>query len=387
MVDKEPESPPSSSGAPTTSGEYPFRSTLDHLLEGFQIIAHDWTYVYVNPAAARHGRRSPDELHGRKMWEAYPGIQDTPLFAVLTRCMRERTATSFENQFAYPGGTTRWFELRVVPVPEGLCVHSFDVQARKDADAALRKLNRDLEARVTERTRQLTAVNEELEAFSYSVSHDLRAPLAEIEAYLADLRDRSASVPNEEGQELLQKTAETARRMEQLIDDLLAFSRASREPVRKRRVSLTDIARGASDQVAKASADREIVWTIGTLPEVDADPALLHLAMVNLLANAVKFTRGRSPARIDITGQCDEVVGEVVIAVRDNGVGFDPRYAGKLFGVFQRLHAQAGFEGSGIGLANVRRIVSRHGGRTWAEGSVDGGATFYVALPTGSTKD
>jgi light-regulated signal transduction histidine kinase (bacteriophytochrome) len=240
---------------------------------------------------------------------------------------------------------------------------------------------------VTERTRQLTAVNEELEAFSYSVSHDLRAPLAEIEAYLAGLRDRSASVLNEEGQELLQKTAETARRMEQLIDDLLAFSRASREPVRKRRVSLTDIARGASDQVAKASADREIVWTIGTLPEVDADPALLHLAMVNLLANAVKFTRGRSPARIDITGQCDEVVGEVVIAVRDNGVGFDPRYAGKLFGVFQRLHAQAGFEGSGIGLANVRRIVSRHGGRTWAEGSVDGGATFYVALPTGSTKD
>ena len=375
------QSHPPASEPPASGAELPFRSTLDHLLEGFQIIAHDWTYLYVNPAAARHGRRSPEELHGRKMWEAYPGIQDTPLFVVLSRCMRERTATSFENQFTYPNQTTRWFELRVVPVPEGLCVHSFDIQSRKDADAALRRLNQELETRVAARTRQLTATNEEIEAFSYSVSHDLRAPLRDIDAFVRALRERAASALDGEALDLLNRTAEAVGHMGRLMDDLLQFSRMGREALRKQRVGLGDAVRKAMEQVSRNQGDRDIKWTIATLPDVDADPALLHLALVNIFENAVKFTRGRSPARIDVSGQCDEVVGEVVLAIHDNGIGFDSRSAGRLFGVFQRLHADAGFEGTGIGLANVRRIVSRHGGRTWAEGTVDGGATFYIALP------
>jgi signal transduction histidine kinase len=380
-----PENAPA--GTPASAvPDHPFRSTLDHLLEGFQIIAPDWTYVYVNPAAARHGRRTPEELHGRKMWEAYPGIQDTPLFAVLSRCMRERTATSFENQFTFPDQTTRWFELRVVPVPEGLCVHSFDIQSRKDSDAALRRLNLELETRVADRTRQLRELNEELEAFSYSVSHDLRAPLREIGLALDNLRVIVQAESGEDARAVANHASAAVSRMERLIDDLLSFSRVGREPLRKRRVNLTEIVRAAQDEAARgAGGVRQVIWTVGQLPEVAADPALLRLALNNLLSNALKFTAGRSPARIDISAHSDEMAGEVIISVRDNGVGFEPAHAHRLFGVFQRLHTDAEFPGSGIGLANVRRIVARHGGRTWAEGAPNAGATFYIALPAGLT--
>jgi light-regulated signal transduction histidine kinase (bacteriophytochrome) len=173
--------------------------------------------------------------------------------------------------------------------------------------------------------------------------------------------------------------------MEQLIDDLLSFSRVGRDPLRKRRVELADVVRRAQDEAARAAGGvRQVVWSIGQLPAVQADPALLHIAMVNLLSNALKFTEGRSPARIEVSARSDEMVGEVVVAVRDNGVGFDSSHAHRLFGVFQRLHPEADFPGSGIGLANVRRIIARHGGRTWAEGAVNAGATLYFSLPIGS---
>jgi signal transduction histidine kinase len=381
-----PENVPGDAPASAAPTNHSFRTTLDHLLEGFQIIAPDWTYLYVNPAAARHGRRRPEELHGRKMWDAYPGIQDTPLFAVLSRCMRERTATSFENQFTFPDQTTRWFELRVVPVPEGLCVHSFDIQARKDADTALRLLNQELEARIATRTGQLRLLNEELEAFSYSVSHDLRAPLREIGRDIESLRRLIGTGAGEVAQSVLNHATDAVARAERLIDDLLSFSRVGREPLRKRHVDLADIVRRAQDEAAGAAGGvRQVVWSVGQLPVVHADPALLHLAMVNLLSNALKFTEGRSPARIEISARSDEMAGEVVIAVRDNGVGFDASHAQRLFGVFQRLHPEGEFPGSGIGLANVRRIVARHGGRTWAEGTSNAGATFYITLPASPT--
>lgn len=384
MLDK-PE--PAESAAPSSiAGDDVLRKTLDHLLEGFQIISVDWTYVYVNPAAARHGRRSPEELVGRKMWEAYPGLQDTPLFAVLSRCMRERTTTTFENQFTFPNGVTRWFELRIVPVPQGLCVHSIDIQGRKDAESALRRINQELESRVAARTRQLASVNEELEAFSYSVSHDLRAPLRDIEACVRSMRERVASVPGPDAQQLVEKTGAAVAQMGRLMDDLLQFSRMGREPLRKQRVNLAQVVAAAREQVSRDAEERDVRWSVGQLPDVDADPALLQVALVNLLDNALKFTRGRSPARIEVSTRCDEVVGELVIAVRDNGVGFDGRQAHKLFNVFQRLHTDPAFEGTGIGLASVRRIASRHGGRAWAEGGVDAGASFYLALPTGASQ-
>ena len=364
---------------PGFGAAHPLRSTLDHLLEGFQVIAHDWTYLYVNPAAARHGRRTPEELHGRRMWEAYPGIQDTPLFAVLSRSMRDRTAMTFENQFTFPDQSTRWFELRILPVPEGICVHSIDIHARKEAMTALRRLNEELDTQVASRTRQLKALNEELEAFSYSVSHELRAPVEQVNAAVAQLLARGGAL-DEADRRLADSIARASGQMGRLIDELLAFSRLGREPLRKRRVKLAEVLDAARKQNAHAEEGRDVRWFVGPLPEIDADPALLQVALSNLLSNALKFTRGRSPARIEVAAQSDEVVGEVVLTVRDNGVGFDTGLAPKLFGVFQRLHGEA-FEGNGIGLATARRILARHGGRIWARGTPDGGAEFHCALP------
>jgi light-regulated signal transduction histidine kinase (bacteriophytochrome) len=169
--------------------------------------------------------------------------------------------------------------------------------------------------------------------------------------------------------------------MNRLIDDLLGFSRTGRASVNKERVDLAELVRAAQKDIGSDASRADCVWTIESLPTVDADAALLRLVMVNLLSNALKYTRGASPAQITIGAQSDSDKSEVVVFVRDNGVGFDMQYIHKLFGVFQRLHRAEDFEGTGIGLANVRRIVHRHGGRTWAEGAVNGGATFYFSLP------
>jgi PAS domain S-box-containing protein len=358
-----------------------YRRTLDSLLEGFQIIGFDWTYLYVNPSAAAHGRRTPAELEGKKIWEAYPGIDETPMFTEMKRCMDERVYGALENLFTYPDGHTCWFELHLQPIPEGLCVHSFDIQERKNAQAALTRLNTTLEADVLHRTSELELVNRELEAFTYSVSHDLRAPLRHIAGFATLLRKDGVETLGAKGIHYLDRIEEASGRMNHLIEDLLAFSRTGRASLHKEPVDLAEVVRAAQKDIGGGAARADCVWTIESLPTVDADAGLLRLVMVNLLSNAVKYTRDASPARITIGAQNDPEKQEVVIFVRDNGVGFDMEYVHKLFGVFQRLHRAEDFEGTGIGLANVRRIVQRHGGRTWAEGAINGGATFYFSLP------
>ena len=362
------------------AGDDRLRRTLDNLLEGFQIIGPDWTYLYVNPAAARQGRSEPGDLVGRKMYEAYPGIERTPLFETMGRCLRDGTPASVENHFTYPDGSTCWFELRIEPVPEGLCIHSVDIQQRKEAEAALRALNERLEAQVVERTLELEAVNRELESFAYSVSHDLRAPLRHVSGFAELLARHAGSALDEKGRDYVAKIVDAARRMGRLIDDLLSLSRTGRAALAKRPVSLQALVREAQRELAAEVEGRAVVWDTPALPEVHADPALLRLALVNLLSNALKYSRGREPARVSVTAQRGD--REVVVCVRDNGVGFDMEFADKLFGVFQRLHSSDTFEGTGIGLANVRQIVRRHGGRTWAEGAPDEGAAFYFSLPS-----
>ncbi len=252
----------------------------------------------------------------------------------------------------------------------------------RDVDARVEQRTRELERRVRElerRASELTAVNQELEAFSYSVSHDLRAPLRHLTGF-ATLLERQAASLTTEDRRLLGEIAAAAGRMERLIDDLLAFSRIGRTPLVKSHVDLNRLVRDAAAEAMAGAGGRDIAWQYDTLPAVDADPTLLRLVFVNLLSNAVKYSATRDRAeievRVDGAGSADTVV-----LVRDNGVGFDPRYGHKLFGVFQRLHRAEQFEGTGIGLANVRRIVQRHGGRVWADGQPDRGATFYVALP------
>jgi PAS domain S-box-containing protein len=261
----------------------------------------------------------------------------------------------------------------------GRLVLANDVTARLHAEDEVRRLNENLEDRIRERTSQLEAANHELEAFSYSVSHDLRAPLRHVHGYVAMLKRATEGQLSDKADRYLKIINDAAVEMGQLIDDLLEFSRMGRMEIAAGEVALDEIVHESVNRLKAGIADRNIVWQIGPLPLVTGDPAMLRQVFANLIGNAVKYTRKRAPATIEI-GALDESKGEATIFVRDNGAGFDMKYADKLFGVFQRLHRSEEFEGTGIGLATVRRIIVRHGGRVWAEAKVDAGATFYFTL-------
>ncbi len=253
------------------------------------------------------------------------------------------------------------------------------VLTRALAVRRLRMQNKELEQRVRERTLELEAANKELEAFSYSVSHDLRAPLRAIDGFSEILlRDYAAQLP-EPAQRLLRIVYGSAQKMGQLIEDLLNFSRLSRQSLSKRPVHFAGLLQQVLDELQQQRQGRQVEIRIGQLPDCVGDPALLKQVLVNLLSNALKFTRQREQALIEVG--CQDQSNERVYFVRDNGAGFEMDYAEKLFGVFQRLHRAEEFEGTGIGLSIVQRVIHRHGGRTWAQGKVDEGATFYFSLP------
>ena len=259
--------------------------------------------------------------------------------------------------------------------PVAILETSNDITARKRWEEEIQALNQEL----AKRSMALETSNKDLEGFAYSVSHDLRAPLRHVSGFAELLRKTAMASLNEKSTRYVNLILEESNRMGALIDDLLAFSRISRAERHNSMIRLEQLVAEVIAEVSRDASDRKIIWRTHPLPEWCGDRSMLRLALVNLISNAVKFTRKRSEAEIEI-GCSESKDDHIVLFIRDNGVGFDMKYYNKLFGVFQRLHPQEDFEGTGIGLATVQRIVHHHGGRVWAESAVDGGANFYFSL-------
>ncbi|MGO9372596.1 MAG: PAS domain S-box protein [Syntrophobacteraceae bacterium] len=335
---------------------------------------------------------TPEQMEGWG-WQSVHNSETLP--GVLERWKGSiSTGNPFDMVFPLRGadGIFREFLTRVEPVKNAngdvvqWCGTNTDISERKQLEEELRKSRDELEMSVEERTRelnqavsQLQAANNELEAFSYSVSHDLRAPLRAIESFSHIIMEDYTEKLDFEGKEALAFIRDNTRNMGQLIDDLLAFSRLGRQEMRVAELDMAKMAHQVFSDLKLTAVDRTIDFHVGALPTAPGDPALIRQVFSNLIANAIKFTRPNECAVIEVEGRDNG--NEHIYLIRDNGVGFDMKYVHKLFGVFQRLHSADEFEGTGVGLALVQRIVHRHGGRVWAEGKVGGGATFFFSLP------
>ncbi len=363
------------------------RAVLNSAVSAVVVTDHEGRIIDWNACAERMFGRSRGEALGLDLGEFIEPLADESRVG-----MKRFTVRSGEEMTNWPvemtgrrrNGARFPIEAAINPVVSGgvvtFCAFASDITERKKSEREVQTLNQQLERRVAERTEQLESANKELEAFSYSVSHDLRAPLRHIDGFASMLTAHAGAALDEKSRRYLTVITDAAKRMGRLIDDLLSFSRHGRTELRHGPVKLGDLVAEVRRQMHNELASRRIEWRIAELPEVQGDVAMLHQVMVNLLGNAVKYSRQRDPAVIEV-GWREGDGDDVVVFVRDNGAGFNPKYVDRLFGVFQRLHAESEFEGTGVGLANVQRIVHRHGGRVWAEGKVDAGATFYFTLP------
>jgi PAS domain S-box-containing protein len=343
----------------------------------------DGIFRFLNQAALDFFRAaSAEDLVGRDSLDfVTPPYRERSLERV-GRMMAGGREPRIELQFRVLDGELRDAELSATSIVESgerkIMVVLRDITERKLAERELQLLNENLERRVRDRTAQLEASNRELEAFAYSVSHDLRAPLRTIDGFSAALVEDYGPSLDEQAHDYLRRIRSGTVRMGELIEDLLALSRVSTAELRRQRVDVSRLAQVIVEDLQAGDDSRQVEVRVAGALAAQGDPGLLRVLMQNLLDNAWKFTRGRASACIEIGGQVRD--GEQVFFVRDNGVGFDMAYSGKLFGVFQRLHAQKDFEGSGVGLATAQRIVRRHGGRIWAEAEPDKGAVFYFTL-------
>jgi PAS domain S-box-containing protein len=370
------------------TSESKYRGIYENAIEGIFQTTPEGRFLDASPSLARNlGYESSGELVATitdAAHQLYLRPQDREV--VLQALEQKGELFGFETQYKKKNGEVIWVLMSTKTVRDkndklnyfqGFAI---DITERKRAEEEIRRLNQKLERRVVERTAQLEAANKELEAFAYSVSHDLRAPLRHIAGFLELLEKRIDSGLDDQGRHYMTTVTDSANRMGVLVDELLSFSRMGRQEMRTTPVDLAPLVQEVIREQGPDIQGRDIHWRVGDLPVVTGDRAMLKIVLVNLLSNAIKFTRTRPNTEIEV--ECLAGQGaETIIAVRDNGVGFDMTYVDKLFGVFQRLHRADEFEGVGIGLANVRRIISRHGGKTWAEGKVNQGATFFFSLP------
>jgi PAS domain S-box-containing protein len=335
---------------------------------------------YHVPFANRFFRERFGESHGRHCFEYLFGRTEPceicETYTVL------KTMTPHEREWTGPDGRNYYIFDFPFTDPDGstlILEMGIDITDRKQAEEKIRKLNEELEQRVVQRTAQLEAANRELEAFSYSVSHDLKAPLRAIAGFSSILIEDHYDKLDDEGKHLLNVVQGNAQKMGELIDDLLALSRVGRKEIDLSEIDMDKLAKTVFDEIKATVPEREIQFDIKPLPSTNCDEGLLRQVFFNLLFNAIKFTKFKEKAIIEVGGYAEGA--ENVYYVKDNGVGFDMQYNDKLFRAFQRLHSDKEFEGTGIGLATVQRVINRHGGKTWAEGKVNEGATFYFTLP------
>jgi PAS domain S-box-containing protein len=336
----------------------------------------DGYFKRLNPAFQQTLGYTTEELLARPFLDfIHPDDRAVTLFEI-EKLSQGIPSVRLENRYRCKDGSYKWLSWKIQPFPsEGLLYATGrDITESKEIDEKIDKLNSDLKLRAAE----LETANKELESFSYSVSHDLRAPLRHIAGFVNLLGDDLDAVITPKSKRFLKIIGESSRQMGQLIDALLVFSQMNRVELRQTTIDANQLVEDAITVLQPEIEGKNIIWKKNPLPELQGDAALLRQVFINLISNALKYSRTRNPQQIEIGHKSDG--DELIIFVRDNGVGFDMQFAGKLFGVFQRLHQVDDFEGTGIGLANVRRIVHRHGGRTWAEGTVDCGATFYFSL-------
>ena len=347
----------------------------------FAIAGFDGIFKTINPSWERVTGQSTAELTAEPYINFVHPDDRALTLAETAKLSAGADTISFRNRYRCKDQSYRWLNWTSVPAPEQKLIYVMarDITEEHNAEEAINKLNAELQERIAERD----TYNKDLETFSYSVSHDLRAPLRAIDGFVRILVDEHGQEFEGEARRYLDLVAANAQQMGRLVDDLLKFSMMGRKPLTKQQVDTTAIARRAVEELKPNLAGRPVELTVADLPSVEADGALLYQVFLNLIGNAIKYTRGKDPARIEVGVRVDPN-GEAVFFVRDNGAGFNMSYAHKLFGVFQRLHRSDEYEGTGVGLALVHRILAKHGGRIWPEAEVGKGATFFFTV--GGTK-
>ena len=363
-----------------------FRQMADHITDVFFLQSLDSTEIYyVSPAFEHIWGRSCASLYANPVSWTETIHPDDRHYALPQTRESGGAGFDYEYRIIRPDGEIRWIQTRGFPILDaagepyrtaGVCT---DITERRQAADEVRRLNASLEQTVDERTAELQAANKELEAFDYSVSHDLRAPIRHVEGFGALLMEQYGDKLDAQGRDYLQRIRDAGSRMEQLVGDLLALSLISRCDLHRTKVDMSALVLVVLDELQKTEPERQIECVVMPGLSANVDRGQLQIVLENLLGNAWKFTGKRSGAKIEVG--CHGTDAEPVFYVRDNGAGFDADYASRLFAPFQRLHKQSEFKGTGIGLATVRRIITRHGGKVWAEGSVDKGATFRFTLP------